>query len=696
MSAKAQQISEFRLRDLLIILICLAGVLYFFYLFRLDLYQTINSRNEKPAGKITIKHNTVQRRLRDRMLWDRLQNESPVYLGDIIRVANLSDATLNINSNNIILSENTIIRIRRAVDGTDSFQIDLTSGNLSLTAGNEAKNIRLNIMGRQVETEPGTVLNASAKGDGMMVQVSEGKALLVDEYQTRELITPAMVAMDSAGVERIEQAVSVKFPMPNAYFLKNRPELLMIDFAWNKYNFRPEQTIRLEIAEDRNFNRIARTIEGLDSTARAVLGAGQWHWRLSLENTILGAGRFTITQAAGPELLYPAMNQRFRFQTTPPPLRFQWSKTESASSYILEVSDTAYFNEPQIKRLTEVEFSIESNLEEGIWYWRVLPVFPDVYEGSASFSSVNSFRIERSNLPERSGRSNSVIMDASADAAADIAEESLVDAAVLANIVPATASEPSLPATASESSLPATASESSLPTTPRPVVRTLRLISPEQRASIPGLTALRQQTVFHWDSDEAVQKSRFVLSRDPDPVRRPAVEIPNPGRTVRVDRLEEGVWYWTVEAQNANGNNITAQPQHLTVLPIPLLAAPENRLPQNRYRFDIEELKKTSAIVFRWQAVPNANAYIFTLYQETSNGRRQIFSRAPENSLNWTLDDFSMLDGQGTFIWQVEAVNMRRDGRIEQRGRPGENSFIMDIPRAGPVQIKEPGVLYGN
>jgi hypothetical protein len=103
-----------------------------------------------------------------------------------------------------------------------------------------------------------------------------------------------------------------------------------------------------------------------------------------------------------------------------------------------------------------------------------------------------------------------------------------------------------------------------------------------------------------------------------------------------------------------------------------------------------------SAIDFSWQAVQDANAYIFTIYQQTPNGRRQIISRAPEDRLSWTLGDFSLFDGQGTFVWQVEAVHMRQDGGFEQRGRPGENSFDMDIPLAGPVKIEEPGVLYGN
>jgi hypothetical protein len=93
--------------------------------------------------------------------------------------------------------------------------------------------------------------------------------------------------------------------------------------------------------------------------------------------------------------------------------------------------------------------------------------------------------------------------------------------------------------------------------------------------------------------------------------------------------------------------------------------------------------------------VQGANAYIFTFYQQTANGRRQIISRPPENRTGWTLDDLSTLDS-GTFVWQAEAVNRGPTGVIEQRGSIGEGSFIIDIPpRPGRVQIEEPGTLYG-
>jgi hypothetical protein len=39
---------------------------------------------------------------------------------------------------------------------------------------------------------------------------------------------------------------------------------------------------------------------------------------------------------------------------------------------------------------------------------------------------------------------------------------------------------------------------------------------------------------------------------------------------------------------------------------------------------------------------------------------------------------------------------MNSAGTIERRGSIGENSFIIDIPRSGNVQMENPGILYGE
>jgi hypothetical protein len=282
-----------------------------------------------------------------------------------------------------------------------------------------------------------------------------------------------------------------------------------------------------------------------------------------------------------------------------------------------------------------------------------MPVYSSLYEGTGAFSPASFFRIER-------GESDSLVLPEPEPEPEPVVEEP----------------EPELPP-------------------PAPVPVKISLLSPAQGASLPGLTALRQQTVFTWSSEGTIARSRFILSQNSDPLRgRPVREINNPGRTIRLDRLGEGVYYWTIEVRSPDGLVSVAEPRQLRVSAIPLLPAPGNMQPSQGQHIGIDELKIYTNIAFTWSAVPGANAYIFTLYQEIGNSRRQIIRTPPENRTYWTLENFSTL-GRGTFVWQVEAVNRNSAAVIEQRGRVGESTFTLEVPSPGPVQLEDPGILYG-
>lgn len=296
--------SSFRLVDFLVILLCLFGMAAGFYLFRQDLYRTLSSRNELPVGTITIKNNIVQRRMGDRVLWDRLFVESPVYIGDLIRVAGLSSATLNIDDNHIDLDENTIIRIIRSLDGEGAFQIELASGTINMASLPGAGSILVSVMGRQIKATPGAVFSITAGEDGMELRVSEGAVRFTGGDQEQELTATAMVAIDSNNMERLEKAVVVIRPRPNARLQQIGMGPMDINFFWRRHYLDPDEGLRLEIAGDRGFTRIFRTIDNLDTSADATLGAGQWHWRLSSADGILSAGHFSIAEDSsipGPE-----------------------------------------------------------------------------------------------------------------------------------------------------------------------------------------------------------------------------------------------------------------------------------------------------------------------------------------------------------------------------------------------------------
>jgi hypothetical protein len=385
--------------DFIIVIVCLSVTAYSLNLFRLDLFQTINLQNVPPVGTVTIRNNIVQRRVADRALWDRLAARSPVYMGDLIRTAELSAAAIDMEGQRIDIGENTLIRIQPVTDGSGALQIELTEGSLGVAAAAEGGGLQLNLKGRTVKVSGGTTLTATAVKDELAVQVNSGTAAFIEEGGNREISPGTMITFDQEGTEKTQPAAAV----------------------------------------------------------------------------------------------------------TP----------------------------------------------------------PNVDEDSPVSSPVSFFLIEQTAAEEE---------------------------------------------------------------------RAITLLEPEP---------------------------------EPEPPPPPPLPPPPP-----------------------------PPPPRAPPLPPPPLSAPANREPANNYRIGIEQIKTQRNITFKWSAVQGANAYIFTLYEQTENGRRQI-SRATVTAPAWTLEDISVLN-RGAFIWRVEAVNRNSRNTIVRRGTTGENTFIMDIPLPHPVHIEDPGVLYDH
>ena len=635
----------FRFVDFFVLVFCLSGILFFIFIFRHDLYQSIKLNNVQPVGTVVIKSNVVQRRIADRVLWDRLLNDSSLYAGDIIRVAELSSATLNVVGQHIFLSENTLVRIQRSADG-ETLSIELSEGNISVSTSEEGGNLQINLMGQIIETSSGSVFNFSVGDDGIVIKSLEGTAVIVNEGgENREIASASMIVIDTEGIERREPSAVVIHPRSNARFIRETAAPVPVSFEWNRINLEPADHLSLEIAEDRNFNNIILTLYDLEDKAVPSLDLGVWHWRLSFHENVFSSGRILIAETFTPEPISPIRNSVIRYQDDLPSMRFQWAEVEEASYYIFEASLLPDFSNIQITQETAATSFVMPEMGQGTWYWRVTPVFPYVFDGgisgsdgsAASSSAVSQFRVEHG-----------------IHAVPDENEAGLLPPAPLE----------------------------------------LRLISPDNRASLAGLTVLRSGALFQWDSGGNAASSRFIISRNSNPMQQPAIEINNPGRTVRINRLDAGTWYWTVEARSAEGFVSSAPPRQIQVLPVPILPPPGNLQPPSGYKIDIEAIKNRQSIDFSWRAVNGANAYIITLFEQDGNSRRQIFRSSPLNGTRWTLEDLSLLS-RNTFYWQVEAVNINQNGAAEQSGAPGENFFIVDFPLP-EVHAIRPGVLYGQ
>jgi hypothetical protein len=119
------------------------------------------------------------------------------------------------------------------------------------------------------------------------------------------------------------------------------------------------------------------------------------------------------------------------------------------------------------------------------------------------------------------------------------------------------------------------------------------------------------------------------------------------------------------------------------------------REPENGYVIDAGTLGESRTVVFNWNPVEGADAYRFTLFQETAPGVRRPVISFEGPGTSYTLEDLSLLD-MGRFVWQVEALGRGAGGAVQRRGILGENRFTVDIPQPDAPRVRDTGILYGR
>jgi hypothetical protein len=100
-------------------------------------------------------------------------------------------------------------------------------------------------------------------------------------------------------------------------------------------------------------------------------------------------------------------------------------------------------------------------------------------------------------------------------------------------------------------------------------------------------------------------------------------------------------------------------------------------------------LKASPRIVFSWNTVNGANAYICTIKQ--TDKLTLLLSREPY----LVFEQLGAL-GNGDCIWQIEAVQIAADGTILKHGEIAESSFTISVPKPDVPEVNNPGIIYGR
>jgi hypothetical protein len=226
-------------------------------------------------------------------------------------------------------------------------------------------------------------------------------------------------------------------------------------------------------------------------------------------------------------------------------------------------------------------------------------------------------------------------------------------------------------------------------------VEPITLVSPPNGAQL-SFADSRRVGLIEWTLAVPSQSTRFVLSRNPDPLSgTPVLEIQNPPSSLNLPALESGRYYWTIAGTNVDNLPINARaPFSFNLLPAPPLASVSYIAPVNGAVLSPDELRENRGLGFVWQPVEDANEYVLTLRDARGN---LLASSPPLAATTFTISDLRVFASGGVYRWSVTAQRRGEGGRLERTGPPPSPSvFTLDLTRPERLEANPPGVMYGK
>ncbi len=204
MTKKRNTRSKASFADVLIFVLCSLGAAAALGLYYKDINSFSLKNNETAVAKIYFKKNVVQRKFIDNDIWERVNQESPIYNGDKIRTASDSEihAQFEKTGTKIQLKENSLIQI---FSNKKEKSIDFLSGEILLASAQNDEEAVILAVKKKISAAP----NSKVKITISKAEKNEKKESLPTE----------------AVVEVIEgEAQVTNVPLKQAIFQKSAAE----------------------------------------------------------------------------------------------------------------------------------------------------------------------------------------------------------------------------------------------------------------------------------------------------------------------------------------------------------------------------------------------------------------------------------------------------------------------------------------
>lgn len=428
-----------RLLDVFIVALCVAVSTSFLFLFWKDLNHSSVRKDKDSIATIAYKYKIAQRKFNDRVVWERLQQNAPLYNADMIRTAEQSMATITFNDGTVVdVNSSTMLQIfydesgySLSIEGGDididtttveskkNIAVKLDDGSvLKLENGSKlsassnvqsgVKNVSLKSGNVSVETDSGgkekLVAGDSIRLEKQEIQDEEQKNSRIDKI--KDIIARKEVSQTAApSSEPVTVTVIKREPVTVVSVPKELKVLLFdgknvkVEIAWKKSSLYADVPVKLDLSFDKNFSTIYKHEEYSVGTSAMVETVSEKtvYWRVYVDNETENASSGKIYSEIVPpvKLLSPVTKSSFSYIAENPKITFAWTGNDLAAFYKLEVADS-----PDMKNSVYAEEIHASKVDvscitEGKYYWRVIPYYAENNIGYAYPTQVASFTVSK-------------------------------------------------------------------------------------------------------------------------------------------------------------------------------------------------------------------------------------------------------------------------------------------------------------
>ena len=406
--------------DFFIVFVCLGVCFVSLWFFWKDLNSSTTRSDVDKIAEISFKRNVAQRKFSDRVVWERLQQNSPLYDSDTIRTSDGAEAKIIFNDGTVVeITENTMIQVSLATDGSVNLVVD--GGNIAVdttaTSGNSSVSLSVGD-GSLVKLDSGSklVATASSENQSSSISVQTGNAVVSGtDGEVQSLKKGESVSVEENG-EIKKQSVTVTSIAKNlrVFKVEEKAEPVKIEWQSAQDSSEEEKTVRVETFKDKDFTQMISSFTAQGSSSVEIEPTEEKiYWRVYADGEEDKAveGRIQVVDIQKTVLSSPVNNSVFKYRKEYPLLRFNWEQNDYADFYRIEISSTADFSQVLLSEdVSQTSFST-SSIGKGNYYWKVTPHYAVNNIGFLSSSDSYKFTLE-----EKTAATPPVLMLPSSDA----------------------------------------------------------------------------------------------------------------------------------------------------------------------------------------------------------------------------------------------------------------------------------------